>query len=210
MNTITEALKNRYAVKLFDDSKKLTQEQVEELKTVVNLTASSLGMQPYRIVIIENQKIKEALKPSAYNQAQITTASHLFLFCAYEQLDQDYVEDYMNLIAETRQQTRESLKGYESMVSSFVDGRTKEELSVWAAKQAYIAIGNLLTSAAIAGIDACPMEGFDAQAFKEIMNLDKMNLQPLALVALGYKSAEDKYADLAKVRRSNDIMFTQF
>ncbi len=210
MKPIIEALKNRYAVKLFDDSKKLTVEQIEDLKAVVNLTASSLGMQPYRVVIIENQKIKEALKPHAYDQAQITTASHLFLFCAHQQIDNAYVDDYMNLISEIRHQSRESLKGYESMVSSFVNSRTKEELEVWASKQAYIGIGNLLTSAAIAGIDACPMEGFDPQAFKEVLNLDKMNLQPLALVALGYKSPEDKYAKLAKVRRSNDTMFMQF
>lgn len=210
MENIIESLNWRYAVKLFDKSKKLDNQIIESLKTIVNLTASSLGLQTYRIAIISTDEVKEKLIGASFNQPQITTASHLFVFCALENVDNDYADDYLNLVAETRNLTRESLKSYESMVKGVTSGTNKEEKINWAARQAYIAMGNLMTAAAISGIDTCPMEGFDANQYAEILGLKEKGLRPFALVALGYRSEDDKYAELKKVRRSNEEMFINF
>lgn len=210
MDTIIQALEKRYAVKLFDEKFKLTRAQVNQLKVTVNLTASSMGLQPYRVVVVENQKIKEELRRASYDQAQVSTASHLFIFCAHTQVDSAYADEFLNDVAQTRQVSRESLEGLEGMVKGFTGTASQEDKIQWAARQAYIAVGNLLTSAAIAGIDACPMEGFDAQSYAEILQLEEKNLQPFVMVALGKKSDNDKYAQLKKVRKTLDDMFLDF
>jgi nitroreductase/dihydropteridine reductase len=210
METIIQALQKRYAVKQFDKSFKLSTEQVSQFKEIANLTATSMGLQPFRVAMISSDEVKEKLLTHSYNQPQITSASHLFVLCAVENVDDNYADKYLDNIAKTRGVTRESLKGYEQMVKGFTSQDDTEMKTQWAARQAYIVVGNLLTSAAMAGIDACPMEGFDADAYAEVLGLKAKGLRPYALVALGKKSQDDKYATAAKVRMPVDELFIEY
>lgn len=203
-------MKWRYAVKLFDNTKKLTNEQVNLLKEIVNLAPTSSGLQPFKVLIIESDDIKTKLLAASYNQPQITTASHLFIFCANEMVDNNYADDYLNNIAETRGISRESIIGYEKMIKGVTSAPRSESKTNWAARQAYIALGTLTTSAALLGIDACPMEGFESEKYSEILNLKELNLKAFALVALGNRSENDKYSKLPKVRKPIDEIFLTF
>lgn len=210
MENIIKSLNWRYAVKIFDKNRKLTAKQVDFLKESVNLTASSLGLQPFKVAVISSEEIKQKLYKVSYDQAQIITASELFVFCANENVDEQYADKYLENISKTRNVTRLSLKGYEGMVKGFIKNTKGENKVNWAARQAYIAIGNLLTTAAMAEIDACPMEGFEAEKYAEILGLKEKGLKPFALVALGYRSCDDKYGKLAKVRRPIEEGFINY
>lgn len=203
MNNIIEKLNWRYAVKSFDSNKKLSNEQIEHLKEALNLTASSLGLQPYKIMVIEDEETKKKLFPLSYNQDQIISASHLFLFCAIKDVDEKYANNYIDLVAKTRGVSVEDITGYSDMVKGFIKGYNNEQKLSWASKQAYIALGNLLTVCALNEIDACPMEGFSADDYEKVLGLDKLGLKPLALVATGYRSANDNYQHLKKVRKAD-------
>jgi nitroreductase len=203
MKDLIEQLKWRYAVKKFDSTKILSETQVEKLKHALSLTASSMGLQPYKIMVISDQATKELLLPLSYNQAQITTASHLFLFCAIESIDEAYADQFIQLTAATRQLELEALGGLSSMIKGFVTNYTNEQKQAWAAKQTYIALGNLLTVCALDEIDACPMEGFDANRFAQLLDLEEKGLKPLVLCATGYRSQEDDYQHYKKVRKQD-------
>lgn len=203
MNNIIEKLNWRYAVKSFNPDKKLSNEQLELLKEAINLTASSLGLQPYKIMIIEDQETKKKLFPLSYNQNQIISASHLFLFCAMKEVDEKYANNYIELVAKTRGVNVEDISSYSEMIKGFITAYNDEQKFIWASKQAYIALGNLLTVCALNDIDACPMEGFSADDYEKVLGLDQLGLKPLALVATGFRSDNDSYQHLKKVRKSD-------
>jgi nitroreductase len=201
MENIIEKLNWRYAVKSFDTNRKLTTKQIDFLKEALNLTASSLGLQPYKILIIEDEETKKKLLPLSYDQNQITSASHLFLFCAIKNVDEKYADNYIEHTAKTRNATVENIKDYAEMVKGFIRNYDYDQKLSWASKQAYIALGNLLTVCALEQIDACPMEGFSPEDYEKTLGLDKLGLKALALVATGYRSPDDKYQHLKKVRK---------
>ena len=163
MKNIIEALEWRYATKVFDNTKKLTSSQLSELKKVTQYSASSFGLQPYKVIIISDQELMEKLKPASYGQAQITDASHLFLFCGMKNFNKNDVNDYIDLSVEITRTPKEKMKVYHDMMDMKIDSMTTEENMYWASKQSYIALGNLLTAAATLGIDTCPIEGFIPQ-----------------------------------------------
>ncbi len=201
MDNIIEKLNWRYATKKFDTTKKLSKEQIDYLKTVINLTPTSLGLQPYRVMIIDDMETKQKLYPLSYNQPQILTASHIFLFCAIKNVDEQYADNYIKLVAETRNAKVEDLGEYAEMIKGFVNNYNSEQKLSWASKQAYIALGNLLTVCALNNIDACPMEGFVADDYETALGLDKLGLRPLAIAALGYRSKDDMAQQYKKVRK---------
>lgn len=209
MNTIIDALKWRYATKIFDTNKKLSPAQEETLKDAVNLTATSLGLQPFRVIIIKDQATKEKLKPFSYNQAQIDTASHLFLFCTVNNVDENFANDYIDRMATIRKMDEASLAGSRQMIQGFIQNYNQEQKLAWSANQAYIALGQLLTVAAVEEIDACPMEGFSAPDYNKILNLEEKGLSAKVLAAVGFRSEEDKYAHLPKVRLDHDDLFIE-
>lgn len=203
MQNIIQQLEWRYAVKKFDKDKKLSESQLSQLKSALDLTASSMGLQPYKIMIISDDDTKKKLLPLSYNQDQIISASHLFLFCAIEKIDNDFADNYIKYTADVQGVDVEVLGDYAGMVKGFVNNFTDEQKIVWASKQAYIALGNLLTTCAIGEIDACPMEGFSAPDYAKELGLDKKGLLPLALCAVGFRSADDKSQYRKKVRKTD-------
>jgi len=198
--TILDQMNWRYAVKKFDQTKKLTEDQIHFLLESTDLSATSFGLQPYRVLLIENSEVRAKLSPAAYHQSQITEASHLVLFAASTNLDDAYVDRFVDLIAKTRNIPHESLHEYTGAMKHHVSSKDLAARISWSARQAYIGLGTLLETAALLHIDACPMEGFNAEEFDTILDLRSKNLTTLAVVALGYRSENDSFQHYKKVR----------
>ena len=197
---VLEQLNWRYAVKAFDSTKKVSDEDWATLEQSLVLAPSSYGLQPYKFIVVTDQELKEKLKPAAYGQSQITDSSHLVVVAYKKSLSDKEIEEFVDLIVKVRGTPREMLADYESaMKSSAKKATEKGYIETWNSRQAYIALGFLLETAAILGIDACPMEGFDAAQFNEILGLE--DYSAVALAAVGYRDAENDWlAPLPKVR----------
>ncbi len=204
---LLEALNWRYATKRMNGTK-VPKEQVDRILEAVSLSASSMGLQPYTIFVIENEELKKKLQPAAYNQPQIVECSHLLVFAAWDDVTENHINDYMGNIAKTRGVTPESLKGFEDMITGFVKARSAEVRHEWSARQTYIALGTALTAAAIEEVDATPMEGFMNEEVDKILNLREKGLKSVVFMTLGYRDTEnDKLSKLKKVRRSKEQLF---
>jgi len=207
MSTLLNNLNWRYATKQYDASKKISENDLQTLKEAVRLSASSYGLQPYKVVIVENPELKEQLKAVAYGQTQITDASHLFVFAADANLGTDSVDQYITNISETRGVPADALAGFGDMMKNVVTNLTADAKNTWSAKQTYIALGNLLAAAAELKIDATPMEGFNAASFNEILGFDKLGLSATVIATVGYRHDADDTQHYKKVRKSQEELF---
>ncbi|MFA6333946.1 MAG: 2-amino-4-hydroxy-6-hydroxymethyldihydropteridine diphosphokinase [Bacteroidales bacterium] len=206
MSTVNN-LKWRYATKRFDTTKKVSAENLEILKEAVNLAPTSYGLQPFKIIILENQKIREKLKEAAWGQPQLTEASQIFLFCNFTEMGPEKVDEYLRLRSKINNQNFEETKSYGDMMKGQIAVMTPEQLSAWTAKQAYIALGILIAAASELQIDTCPMEGFDKSKFDEILGLRERGLTATVIAAIGYRSPEDRTQDFIKTRKPLDKVF---
>ncbi len=207
MQEIIQALNWRYATKSFDPAKKLSASQLKGLLSAVQLSPSSFGLQPYCVVVVENPEIKNKLKTAAYEQVQLTEASHIFVFAVEKDYSEKHVNAFAQNVAETRGVSLDDLEGFIGSMNATVNTRTNEQLDAWNAKQAYIALGILLESAALQGIDACPMEGFDVDAFDDILGLKDRNLQSVVMAAVGFRNMADSFQHYSKVRKKEENLF---
>ncbi|HVV56456.1 MAG TPA: NAD(P)H-dependent oxidoreductase [Mucilaginibacter sp.] len=207
MMSLVEKLNWRYATKKFDHTKKLSTEQLDELLKAVQLSPSSAGLQSYKILVIEDPAVREKLREAAHGQQQITDASQLIVFASETNLDEHFVKHYIDFVAEKRQIGRENLAAYEQMIMGNVNRLTEDQRLMWSNKQAYIALGVLLTAAADMGIDACPMEGFSAAKFDEILGLREKGLTTAVIAAIGFRADDDAFSKLVKVRRPEEELF---
>ncbi|MBO9729178.1 MAG: NAD(P)H-dependent oxidoreductase [Chitinophaga sp.] len=198
---ILSKLEWRYAVKKFDPAKQLSEAQLEKLIAATRLSASSYGLQPYKILIVENPAVREQLKSASNNQSQITDASHLIIFARYTDLNDSHVDDYTSNIATTRQIDPEQLAGFSGVMKGTVNRLGATGTAIWSAKQAYLALGTLLIAAAVENVDACPMEGFDAAKYDEILGLKDKGLATVVLAAVGFRAADDVMQHAKKVRK---------
>jgi nitroreductase len=201
---ILESLNWRYATKSYDKTRQISAEDWAALEESILLAPSSFGLQPYKALVIEDAEIREKLKAAAWNQSQITDASRLVVFAYKKTLTDADIAHFIERTAEVRSQPRESLADYENVlkgaVQRAIDGGYIE---TWNSRQAYIALGFLLETAALLGIDATPMEGFDAALFNEILGLE--DYSAVVVAALGYRDASgDWLANLPKVRYAKD------
>ena len=194
-------LRWRYATKKFDPSRKIPADQWAVLEEAMRLAPSSYGLQPWRPFVITDPELRQRLRPAAHNQAQITDASHLVVFAAKVKITEQDVDDHMQRLATQRNVPVESLATNKAkIIGDVVSGPRAEMAHDWSARQAYLGLGVLLTSAAELAIDACPVEGFDPPAVNEILDLPAKGYSAVALCTLGYRAADDKYGELAKVR----------
>jgi len=204
---IIDALNWRYAAKRMN-GKKVPQEKVNSILEAVRLSASSMGLQPYTVLVIENEDIRKKLQAAAFNQPQISECSHLLVFAAWENVTEQQANEYLANISKIRGVTPESLKDFKGMLMNIVNGRTTEEKYQWAARQAYIALGTALTAAALEEVDSTPMEGFVPEEFDKILNLKEKGLRSVAVLTLGYRdSINDYHVKEKKVRRSKEELF---
>ncbi|WP_224491140.1 NAD(P)H-dependent oxidoreductase [Robertkochia flava] len=198
---IIEALQWRYATKKFDGNKKLSAGKLETLKEAFNLTATSFGLQPVKLLIISDQALKEELFRHSYNQQQVTDASHLLVFAVETDLDKEYINTYFNRVKDIRQTPDEILKPFRDYLESSVTGMESDHKKEWIAKQAYLAMGNLLTVCAVEKIDACPMEGFEKEGYDQVLGLREKGLTSVLAMPVGYRADDDMFAGFKKVRK---------
>jgi len=204
---LIEDLNWRYATKKFDPEKKLTGSIIEKLKEATRLSASSYGLQPYQILIIEDKALRMQLLPHTYNQNQVVDASHLFIFCHYINLKEDHIDQYIKLSSKVRNTKMETLKGFaDDMKSSLLQMNTQQSHS-WMSDQAFIALGQLINICAHLKVDACPMGGFSADGYEEILKLSERNLKACVIMPVGYRSEDDPNQFKTKVRKSTEELF---
>lgn len=200
MKNIIEALNWRYATKTYDAAKKLSPEQLNLMLESLRLSPSSFGMQPWKFILVSNPEVRAKLREAAWGQTQVTDASNLIVISVLKSVDENLIKKYIKTISEVRGVSEENLKGFEDMMIGAVNMKSPEARVEWATRQAYIALGVVLTAAAHEEIDATPMEGFDPKKFDEILGLESMGLESKVMLALGFRSVEDASANVAKVR----------
>jgi nitroreductase len=198
---LLDALRWRYATKAFDPNRKIPADTWSALEDGLVLSPSSFGLQPYRFLVIQDRALRERLLPHAWGQRQVVDASHFVVFAARTRVTEAEIDAFTGLIASTRGVTPESLASYRGMMTGTLLSDGFRPLAAhWTARQAYIALGNLLTTAAMLGVDACPMEGFVPAEFDQVLGLPAQGLASVVCCALGYRHADDKYAVAPKVR----------
>jgi len=202
-----ESLQWRYATKKFDATKKVTEEDLESLKEAIRLSASSYGLQPYQVLIVENNDIRKQLQPVSWGQSQIVDASHLIIFCNETDVNDDFIDNYLENVSNTRGIALEEIKKYGDFMKSKITPLAPDVKLNWASKQVYIALGNLLSAAAQLKIDTCPIEGFEPERYDEILGLKEKGLRSSVVAAIGYRSSEDQTQHFAKVRKSTQELF---
>ena len=205
--SLIENLKWRYATKKYDTTKKVSEEDMSQIKEAIRLSASSYGLQLFKVIDVENKEIREKLQPASWGQPQITDASHILVFCGYADVKDEHIDEYMNLKADTQGLDVENLKGYGDFVKGKMNEAPVEFKQVWTAKQTYIALGVAMDACAELKIDSTPMEGFDASAYNEILGLSEKGLKADVVLAVGYRSDEDATQHGAKVRKPKERLF---
>ena len=204
--TVVRQLRWRYATKRLDAARKISADDWQTLEQALVLSPSSYGLQPWKFVVVTDPATRAKLREASWGQPQVVDASHLVVFAAKTDLGPADVERYVRHVAQVRGVPAESLAGFKQMMLGSLS-RPPEEVAQWAKKQVYIALGTFLTTAALLGIDACPMEGFQPERYDEILGLSRQGYGAPGLAAAGYRAADDPYAGLAKVRyRPEDVI----
>ena len=205
--SLIQALEWRYAAKRMN-GQKVPQEKINNILEATRLAASSMGLQPYNVLVVEDPELREKIKQVANNQPQITESSVLLIFAAWDNVTPAHIEEYINHTAQVRGVSLESLAGFKNALLGLAQKNTPEQNFQWAARQAYIAFGTAIAAAATEKVDATPMEGFNAAALDELLNLKEKGLRSVTLLPLGYRdAANDWLASQKKVRRANDKLF---
>lgn len=204
---ILESLEWRYASKRMN-GQKVPSDKVNNILEAIRLAPSSMGLQPYTVLVIEDEVLKNKIKPVAMNQPQITESSHLLVFAAWDDITPEHIAEYISHTAQVRNMPEENLADFKNTLLNIAANNTQEQNFTWAAKQAYIAFGTALVAAAAEQVDATPMEGFDSAALDELLNLKAKGLRSVTLLPLGYRDEENDWlAKLPKVRRQKEKLF---
>jgi nitroreductase len=207
MSTFLENQNWRYATKKFDASKIINTEDLNILKEAIRLSTSSYGLQPYKIIIVENPELRAQIQPAAWGQAQIVDASHLIVFANEIEISDEFIDSYVENISATRNVPLESLAGYSGFMKSKIVTLDQDSKNNWSSKQTYLALGNLLNVAAELRIDVTPMEGFVPEQVNEILGLTKLGLNACLLATVGYRHNDDDSQHFKKVRKSQEELF---
>ena len=207
--SLLENLKWRYATKKFDSSRVISNTDLEKLKEAVQLSVSSYGLQLYKVLIIQNRALKKELREAAWNQSQLTDASHIFVFCNYTERDNGDIDAFIEATSKTQGTPLEKLLGYGNFIKESLSSKTDNEWQNWSEKQTYLALSNLLTACAELKLDSCPMEGFEQEKFNSILGLDQKGLNAAIIAPVGYRSKEDHTQFRTKVRKSKEVLFEE-
>ena len=206
MNVIDQ-YKWRYATKKFDAKKKISDSNIELIKESISLAPTSYGLQLFKVIIVENQEIKNELKKASYNQSQISDASHIFVFCNSTKIIGDDIDTYIKNKSSIQNKPISEISGYGDFLKTTLLKKEHKKVSIWTANQVYIALSHLMTFCPSIGIDSCPVEGFDSYKYNKILNLNNRNLNSTVVAAVGYRSNKDSSQYEKKIRKSNDELF---
>ena len=201
---IIESLEWRYACKKFDTSKKLTETQIETLKKAFNLTPTSFGLQPVKMIIIKDQELKDQIFPLAYYQEQVKTCSHLFIICMETVVDENTIDHYFDYEKKVRGTSEEVVGTFRKQLKEMYSKMPKEDIERSSVHQTYIVLGNLMTVCAVEGIDNCPMEGFIPSKIDDLLALKDKNLKSVLMLPVGYRAEDDIMIGMKKVRKPLD------
>lgn len=202
LNALIESqLMWRYATKRFDSIKKISPEDMRTLQEALRLSPSSFGLQPWKFFVITTPALREQLKPHSWNQPQITEASHLVVLASKKNIEHKDIDSFISFVSETRGVSADKLGDYAAIIKSFIDTQNSHGTTeAWATRQVYLALGVLLSTAAMLNIDACPLEGLDPAMYDQILGLDKQGYATRVACALGYRSPDDASSAMTKVR----------
>ncbi len=198
---VIESLKWRYACKKFMNDQLLSSDQIGRLKEAFNLTATSFGLQPLKMLVIQDKPLQQSLVKHAFDQNQVANASHLLIICIQDYFTLEDIDKYFDLEQEIRGTSEEILSKYRAQLKEIFKNKSTDEKQKSAINQAYIVLGNLMTICALEKIDACPMEGFNAQQFDKILDLRSQNLKSVLLLPVGFRAEDDFMHTLKKVRK---------
>ena len=207
MSTFLENQNWRYATKKFDASKKISTEDLNTLKEAIRLSSSSYGLQPYKVIIVENPELRAKIQPAAWEQPQIVDASHLIVFANRTTINDTEIDSFFDKISKTREIPLEALSGYQGFMKGKINELSEDAQNIWNSKQTYLALGNLLNAAAELKIDVTPMEGFVPAQVNEILGLNELGLNASLIATVGYRHEEDATQYQKKVRKSNEELF---
>jgi nitroreductase len=197
---IETAFRWRYATKKFDPARRIPHSDWAALENALLLAPSGYGLQPWKFLVIQDPGLRRELTPASHHQTQVEACSHFVVLAARTRVDADFIGQYTDRIAEARGIARASLNGFFDMVvGDLIHGPKSHFQSEWAARQTYIALGTLISAAAMLRIDSCPLEGIEPDAYDRILDL-RPDYRAVVACALGYRSPEDKYATTPKVR----------
>ncbi len=206
---IVELQNWRYATKKFNPSKKIDDKSWKAIEDSLVLTPSSYGLQPWKFYVVQNPEIRNELMAASWKQAQVVDCSHLIVFVIKEKLDEAHIDSFLKSMVDTRGGDLAALDGYKKMMmGDLVTGARSQVIGEWAARQAYIALGNLMTTCAFLGVDACPMEGINPKKYDEILGLTGSGWKTVVACPVGYRANDDKYSSLKKVRFKNSEVVT--
>lgn len=197
---LLSALRFRYATKAFDPSRVISEADWSAIEESLVLTPSSFGLQPWKFIVVNNPEVREKLKAASWGQPQLTDASHIVVMAARTDLTQADIDSWIARLSEIQGTPAEALAGLAGMISSFSGAMTPADKQAWNTRQVYIALGQLMTSAAVLGIDSCPLEGISPSDYDQILGLKDSGYATAVACALGYRSADDKYAAMPKAR----------
>ncbi len=206
MNYI-EALQKRYSVKKFDSSKTVPEEKLKNILQAGKLSVSSLGLQPYKIIIVQSPEMKSRLVSAFYNPTQISTCSHLIVLVSKKTIEDQYVDGYFQHITEIREVPLENLAPFRNSIQNYLSVQDESSVLQWNERQAYIVLGNLIFAAALEEVDTCPMEGFRQETIDEILDLNTDSEKVSVTLALGYRAEDDAFQKMKKVRKPDDKLF---
>lgn len=206
---LLSALNYRYATKAFDPVRKIPAETWADIEASLALTPSSFGLQPWKFLVIENPEVREKLKAASWNQPQLTDASHLVVITARTDLAQADIDAWIARLSEIQGTPLEALSGLSGMIFSFSSAMTPAEKQAWNTRQCYIALGQLMTAAALMRIDTCPLEGISPADYDEILGLKGTGHATAVACALGYRSTDDKYATMPKARFPHETVIAR-
>ena len=203
---IQKLLEWRYATKVFDVDKHVSEEDINGILREASTAATSYGLQPFKFVVIGDQKIKNSLVEHSFGQRHVADNSYLIVLAARTDVNTDYITEYIERIEQARGLESGSIDNFGNMMIDDLTNRTEEERLVWAQKQAYIALGTLMIAATAREIDGCPMEGFNPEAYNKVLGLTDRNLYATVIFPIGYRSKSDETQNYVKVRKALDDM----
>ncbi len=206
---LIENLKWRYATKQFDATKKVEAEKIEQLKEAIQLSASSLGLQPYVVLEVKSPEIRQQLLPVSWGQSSITEASNLFVFCNMTSLSAAYIEACAELHRSERQADVAMRERFISVASMILQEKSAQEQEAWSRAETFIAVGTALSACADLRIDACPIGGFSPKEYNQILGLDAKGLNAALVLAVGYRSEADQLQHAVKVRKPSSLLFQE-
>jgi len=204
-----EQLQWRYATKKFDSTRKLSAEKLSVLKESFNLTATSYGLQPLKMVVIQNEALQKSLVPHTMYQLQVQDASHVLVLCVEARLTSEYIKGYFKKVEAIRQTPRAILQPFELFLLEEFSSKDPKHIETWMEKQAYLAMGNLLTVCALEEIDSCPIEGFVPNQYDALLGLEEKGLRSILVLPVGYRAKDDIQSNFKKVRRGTESIIIE-